>query len=157
MAVTSFLLVAFYRQQRGALEAGVKYLVQSAVGSALVLIGIAFVFAQTGTLDLQQIAATAPRPLPPQLLAAGGLFLIGFGVKAAFVPLHTWLPDAPLAGPERHQRDAVRHRHRGRTGRDAAVARLPGAGERHLGRDAPRLRRAQHGDRQPDGPSGRRR
>ena len=32
MAVTSFLLVAFYREQRGALEAGVKYLVQSAVG-----------------------------------------------------------------------------------------------------------------------------
>ncbi len=99
MAVTSFLLVAFYREQRGALEAGVKYLVQSAVGSALVLIGIAFVFAQTGTLDLQQVLATAARPTPPQLLAAGALFLVGFGVKTALVPLHTWLPDAHSQAP----------------------------------------------------------
>jgi proton-translocating NADH-quinone oxidoreductase chain N len=99
MAVTSFLLVAFYREQRGALEAGVKYLVQSAVGSAFVLIGIAFVFAQTGTLDLQQVLASAARPTPPQLLAAGALFLIGFGVKTALVPLHTWLPDAHSQAP----------------------------------------------------------
>lgn len=98
MAITSFLLVAFYSRQRGALEAGVKYLVQSAVGSALVLIGIAFVFAQTGTLNLQRVAAAALEPTP-QLMAAGALFLIGFGVKTALVPLHTWLPDAHSQAP----------------------------------------------------------
>jgi len=40
--ITSYMLVAFYCQQKGALEAGVKYLVQSAVGSMLVLLGIAW-------------------------------------------------------------------------------------------------------------------
>lgn len=100
MAVTSYLLVAFYRRQAASLEAGVKYLVQSAAGSALVLMGIALVLAETGTLDLQAIhAAAAQMPGLSFLLAAGALFVVGFGVKIAMVPLHTWLPDAHAQAP----------------------------------------------------------
>ncbi|MEL7644522.1 MAG: proton-conducting transporter membrane subunit, partial [bacterium] len=51
MAVSSYLLVAFYRSQPDALEAGVKYLVQSATGSVFILLGIALTFAQTGVLN----------------------------------------------------------------------------------------------------------
>ena len=98
MAITSFLLVAFYREQKASLEAGIKYLVQSAVGSAFVLLGIALVFSRTGTLNLQQVLAAARQP-SMELLAAGALFLIGFGVKTAMVPLHTWLPDAHSQAP----------------------------------------------------------
>ena len=97
MAIASYMLVAFYRDQPGALEAGVKYLVQSAAGSALVLLGLALVFAQTGTLSLDLIRSHAQPGLP--LLAAGALFVIGFGVKTALVPLHTWLPDAHSQAP----------------------------------------------------------
>lgn len=97
MAVCSYLLVAFHRDQPASLEAGVKYLVQSAAGSTLVLLGIGLVMAQTGTLNLAEIRfAGGPSPA---LLGAGALFIIGYGVKAALVPMHTWLPDAHSQAP----------------------------------------------------------
>ena len=97
MAITSYMLVAFYSSQPGSLEAGVKYLVQSATGSVFVMVGVALVFMVTGETNLVAISKTgAPSMI---LLAAGALFIIGFGVKAALVPMHTWLPDAHSQAP----------------------------------------------------------
>ncbi|PID85344.1 MAG: hypothetical protein CSB13_08460 [Chloroflexi bacterium] len=98
MAITSYLLVAFYRDQPASLEAGIKYLVQSATGSVFVLLGIALVLAETGTLDVWEISAYA-NAASMLLLTAGALFVIGYGVKVAIVPLHTWLPDAHAQAP----------------------------------------------------------
>jgi proton-translocating NADH-quinone oxidoreductase chain N len=100
MTVSTLFLVAFYRKEEASLEAGVKYLVQSAAGSALILFGLALVFSKTGTLTLDELPGMFygnPEKLP--ILAAGALFIIGFGVKAALVPLHTWLPDAHAQAP----------------------------------------------------------
>lgn len=97
MAICSYFLVSFYRHQPTSLEAGFKYLLQSAAGSVLVLLGIALVLAHSGSLELAALRSQGtPQPL---LLVAGALFLIGFGVKAALVPLHTWLPDAHSQAP----------------------------------------------------------
>ena len=100
-AVASYMLVAYNSDRPESLEAGMKYLVQNSVGSMLVLIGIGLVFSQTGTLDLADLRRViavggASRPL---LVAAGALFCVGFGVKIAMVPMHTWLPDAHSQAP----------------------------------------------------------
>ncbi|PKO00424.1 MAG: hypothetical protein CVU42_04430 [Chloroflexi bacterium HGW-Chloroflexi-4] len=98
MAISTYFLVAFYNEQSASLEAGIKYLVQSSIGSALVLFGIAAIFATQGTVSLEDIWQYAD-----QLGTLGALgmvlMIVGFGVKAALVPMHTWLPDAHSQAP----------------------------------------------------------
>lgn len=97
LSVASVLLVGFEQQRAAALDAMVKLLIQSAVGSALILFGIALVILSGGSFDLALLTEGAlPGPLR---VVAGGLFVVGFGVKAALVPLHTWLPDAHAEAP----------------------------------------------------------
>lgn len=93
LAFASTMLVAFNREDELALEASFKYLIQSAIGSSLILVGIALAFAETGSLNFAEIKAIENTVL------IASLFVIGFGVKAAFVPLHTWLPDAHSQAP----------------------------------------------------------
>lgn len=98
MALSTYLLVAFYNDHPASLEAGFKYLVQSAVGSALVLFGIAIFFAITGSTSFEKIWSLSTEGGALSLIG-GMLLIVGFGVKAALVPLHTWLPDAHSQAP----------------------------------------------------------
>ena len=98
MAISSYFLVAFYNQESASLEAGFKYLAQSAVGSALVLFGIGILFSLSGSVSMSAVWSSVSGNSPLGLVA-GALIIIGFGIKAALVPLHTWLPDAHSQAP----------------------------------------------------------
>ncbi len=100
-AVASFGLVAQSGTPR-AQVATLRYLLISAFGSVLALVGIAILYLQTGTLNLGQLAQLAPQTLQGPLgLASFALMLIGFGVKAELFPLNTWVPEVYSTAPAR--------------------------------------------------------
>jgi multicomponent Na+:H+ antiporter subunit D len=98
MSICAYGLVAFRKSQWEALEAGIKYLMLAGAGSITALFGIAIVYNIAGTLNLQTLAGLSLSS-NTGLLFALSLIIAGFGVEAAIVPLHTWLPDAYPAAP----------------------------------------------------------
>ncbi|NIM31020.1 MAG: NADH/ubiquinone/plastoquinone (complex I), partial [Pseudomonas stutzeri] len=98
-AVASYALVGFGVESEE-LEASFKYLVLSAVASGFILIGVAIIYNLRGTLNLAQIADYMQAgEVNDAVWLAIGLFLAGFGLKAAMVPFHAWLPDAHPSAP----------------------------------------------------------
>ncbi len=96
--LAAFSLVA-YGGRAEEFEASFKYAVMGAVSSSIVLIGIAVTYSTTSTLTLAGIAKALHAADPALALWIGAIFLAGFGLKAAAMPFHAWLPDAHSSAP----------------------------------------------------------
>ncbi|MBD3370710.1 NADH/ubiquinone/plastoquinone (complex I) [Candidatus Fermentibacteria bacterium] len=98
-AVASYALVAF-GTERQELEAAFKYAVMGSLGSMFVLLGVVWMYAHTSTLNMADMAMVLRDGGSGEIvLLASVLFLVGFGLKAALVPFHAWLPDAHPSAP----------------------------------------------------------
>jgi len=98
-SIASYALVA-YGTEHEELEAAFKYMVMGLVASSFILLGIAVLYSYTSTLNMADMSfILLQKGLGNVGLFVSVLFLMGFGLKAAIVPFHAWLPDAHPSAP----------------------------------------------------------
>jgi len=98
LCISSYALVA-YLGNRAGIESAVKYLIQGAIGSSLMLIGIGLLYGLFGTLNMADIARNIDSVSSISIFVPLVLLITGLGVEAAIFPLNAWLPDAHSSAP----------------------------------------------------------
>jgi len=98
LCISSYALVAYTADKAG-FESAIKYLIQGAVGSSLLLIGIGLLYGLFGTLNMADIAQNIKSVSPISVFVPMALIVTGLGVEAAIFPLNAWLPDAHSSAP----------------------------------------------------------
>ncbi len=96
--VSSYVLLT-HQGRRGQVRSGMTYVVMNLFASTLFLLGVAFVYAATGTVDFALLAERIPELDDGVRLGIGLWFLVVFGTKAAVFPLFSWLPDSYPTAP----------------------------------------------------------
>jgi formate hydrogenlyase subunit 3/multisubunit Na+/H+ antiporter MnhD subunit len=96
MALSSFFLVIFDAEDTKIMKTGISYLIQMHVGMFFILIAFLIVGKETGEMSFDALRNYFSNHSNFLLFL---LFFIGFGIKAGFIPLHTWLPQAHPAAP----------------------------------------------------------
>jgi NADH-quinone oxidoreductase subunit N len=101
LSVPTYGMIAYAFFNKRSLEAGIKYMVLSAAGSAFLLFGMALLYAESGNLTFAGIGAKlAADGLPSMLAQIGvGMMLIGLAFKLSLVPFHLWTPDVYEGAP----------------------------------------------------------
>jgi multicomponent Na+:H+ antiporter subunit D len=97
--ISAYSLVAF-GVEKDELEASFKYQVLGSIASFLILFGIGFIYWKAKTLNIADIKAAFSNGYDKTFyLFVQMLILCGFGLKAALIPFHAWLPDAHSSAP----------------------------------------------------------
>lgn len=95
MSLSFVGLVAYSGKAINAQEAGIKYLVLSAVASACILMGIALLYLQYGTLSFTDLTLFSAATILPAWITVTAMILMLAGIffKLSLVPCHLWIAD----------------------------------------------------------------
>ena len=102
MLIPMYFLIGVWGHDRR-VYAAVKFILYTMVGSALMLVGILYLYKVTGTFNLQIVLSELPG-LWPSLPGSAQTwlflaFFLAFAIKVPMFPFHTWLPDAHVEAP----------------------------------------------------------
>lgn len=100
MSVILYVMTGLVRENVGAAEAALKYLILGAFSTGFFLYGIALLYGSTGTMYLTELASGVAATESYTLFWGGvGLLLIGFLFKVSAAPFHMWTPDVYQGAP----------------------------------------------------------
>lgn len=101
LSVPTYGMIAYAFFNKRSLEAGIKYMILSAAGSAFLLFGMALLYADAGSLQFNEIGSRlAANGLSSTLAQLGiGMMLVGLGFKLSLAPFHLWTPDVYEGAP----------------------------------------------------------
>ncbi|ALH94107.1 NADH-quinone oxidoreductase subunit NuoN [Acinetobacter equi] len=100
MSIPVYGLLAYTHQRSQSLEAGVKYLVLSATASAMLLMGMAYIYAYTGSLSFVGAPETLTNLLnQPAVVLGLALIIFAVAFKLSLAPFHKWTPDVYEGAP----------------------------------------------------------
>ncbi len=99
-SLPSYALVAFLKNNRGSVEAGLKYFLIGAVSSGILAYGISLIYVATGELQFDAVASALAGTELTGIVGLGIVFVLGgFAFKTASVPFHFWAPEAYEGAP----------------------------------------------------------
>lgn len=100
MSIPIYGLLAYTHQRSQSLEAGIKYLVLSATASAMLLMGMAYIYAYTGSLSFyNNVQALMQALQQPMVILGLGLIIFAVAFKLSLAPFHKWTPDVYAGAP----------------------------------------------------------
>jgi NADH-quinone oxidoreductase subunit N len=102
VTISFYILVAYMRRNANSLEAGVKYLILSALSTGFTIYGITWIYGvthQTNLARIEQVLPGIPLEDQPGLLFGALLVLVGLGFKIAAAPFQFWVPDVYQGAP----------------------------------------------------------
>jgi multicomponent Na+:H+ antiporter subunit D len=96
LTVSTYPLV-IHKETEDAIMGGRKYLAYTLIAGVVILFAIIYIYTLTGTLDFRPGGFLAGHGSPGALIFLFSALILGFGVKAALMPMHEWLPTAMVA------------------------------------------------------------
>jgi len=100
LTVSQYGLIGYLRKDKRGTEAALKYLILAAASAAFLLMGMALIYAELGTMQFAEMAKLVPSTQANLVVSLGlALAAVGIAFKLSLAPFHLWTPDVYEGAP----------------------------------------------------------